>query len=302
MLLTNPIGGRFDPAIPSSNGNPHFHWAEFSLPESPDHWITFAEDLHKSQIKPMAFSAPLQFNLGGHFHRDEWNQLFHTFSPLLTPEYPFLICRGTTVTLKELFTYLDDHPRDFHAFQDYKSHYVDRIINQLQDLVTMAKAYGIQVILENAPMGSPFYFEPGQGHIHPALRTPRHLRRIAKATGVKLCFDTAYARITSNALTYMNQSRSLFAGATEKEIQHAPADWNQFFSQVKSVTALIRLSSSLSWGDSPETCHIPFRPDTESELRTFLKQVSADTPILLPFRQENQWQEWNASLARIAKL
>ncbi|SDW13900.1 hypothetical protein SAMN05444487_101371 [Marininema mesophilum] len=303
MLFTNQMAIRYEPSSQSLSSDPDFQWAEIPLPNTTSVWSTLHDHVQKTEIQPIAFRAPDRFGLGANFpKKEEWIHLFETIAPLFGGRYRFLICHGTTVTLDEVFAYLDARPRDFNALHDYKTNYVEQVIEQLQYLTILAKPYGIHMTIENAPMGGTTYFEPDKGYIHPALRTPRHLLRIVEATEVKLCFDTSYARITSNALSYMRRSRSLFAAATEKEILNAASDWNQFYSQVKSATSLIRLSSSLSWGDTPDTCHIPFTSSTEPELLKFSELVSPKTPIILPFSgDKRKWTEWKTRIKGLKK-
>jgi hypothetical protein len=135
-------------------------------------------------------------------------------------------------------------------------------------------------------MGEEAYFEPGRSLLYPALRTPRHLLSIAETTGAKICFDTANARITSNALTYMHRSRSLFAGATEQEILGATSTWINFYQQVKAQTGLICLSYAISWGDTSDANHIPFPDSAYSELIHFAEQVDEQIPIVLAAKND----------------
>ncbi|MFC4076722.1 TIM barrel protein [Salinithrix halophila] len=286
MLFSNPLAAQSEAAIPPLHqlADQGFTQAEVVLPSSRRDRENLKDLLQVTGIRPIAFRAPAHLGLGtaAPLNKEEWTGWMEAIAPLFRGKHRYLICHGATVTLGEVFEYLDARPRDFNALHDYKTQYVEQMIEQLGQLEEAAQPFGIHLLVENAPMGGPEYFEPGKNWIHPALRTPRHLLRITEATGVKLCFDTAHARITSNVFTYMHRSRSLFAASTEKEILNATRSWIQFYEQVKERTAIVRLSYSVSWGDTPDTCHIPFPEAAYAELLDFAEQIPSKTPIVLP--------------------
>lgn len=233
-------------------------------------------------VTPIGFRAPKKMGLGTpSFSIDQWKYWLKTIHQVMGAKQTYLICHGATVPLGAFFEYLDARPTDFNALHDFKTQYVERMILQIQQLEKESFDMGIQLLVENLPMGGEIYFEPGQSTIYPALRTPRHLLQITDATTAKLCFDTANARITSNVLTYMHRSRSIFAGATEKEILSATKNWVDFYKQVKDHVALIRLSYAISWGDTPQTTHLPFPASAYGELLSFAEQVEEGLPITL---------------------
>ncbi|MCF6092794.1 sugar phosphate isomerase/epimerase [Microaerobacter geothermalis] len=212
-------------------------------------------------------------------------QIIQLAGEICTSKPGMVILHSHTVTLGEIFEYLEKHARDFQALQDFKDHWVNKIISQIRSLIPIAQKNQVILALENAPMGGMEYFESGHGYIHPALRTPRHLKSIVKETGIKLCFDTANARITTNALTYMKRSRSLFAGATENEILSSPSNWLDFYKEIKEDVAMILLSDSISWGDTATTSHIPFREDHFPELLSFAEMLEGNIPIALSLNE-----------------
>lgn len=235
--------------------------------------------LQIAQAKPIAYRAPQNLTLGNdEFSLSAWLEWFKVIHAA-TSSPVSLIVHGTKVALGTIFEYLDARPTDFYALQDFKTEYVQRITNQLQQLKDHADQHQIELLLENAAMGSEAYFEPGHSELYPALRTPNHLLQIVEATGVKLCFDTANARITSHLLTYMHRSRSMFAGATEKEILHAPHNWIEFYEKIQAHVSLIQLSYAVSWGDTKKTTHISFPSSAYGELLTFAEKVKPETPI-----------------------
>ncbi|SEN04902.1 sugar phosphate isomerase/epimerase family protein [Lihuaxuella thermophila] len=262
---------------------------ELQLPE--DHYTAeeIKEIIDLTGITPVAFRMPKRLGMGTpSFSVDEWKYWLETVDSVLLSDQRQVVCHGATVPLGAIFEYLDQRPTDFNALHDFKTQYVERVISQIQQLEGTLKELGIQLLIENSPMGSDSYFEPGQSAIYPALRTPRHLLQIIEATDAKLCLDTAHARITSNVLTYMHRSRSMFAGATEKEILSSTKSWIDFYTQVKPHVSLIRLSYAVSWGDTPETAHIPFPASAYGELLTFAEQVDNEVCITLAAGQTHE--------------
>jgi sugar phosphate isomerase/epimerase len=255
---------------------------EIQLPAEPYSAAELKEIIQMARVTPIAFRVPEKMVLGtSSFQLDEWSRLQESLADVFTTDTRFVILHGATVPLGVIFEYLDARPTDFNALKDFKTEYVERIIDQLNQLAPLAQKWGIQLLIENAPMGSESYFEPGRAMIYPALRTPRHLLQIAEATDAKLLFDTAHARITSNVLTYMHRSRSMFAGATETEIRSAASSWVDFYQQVKESVGLVRLSYAISWGDTPETSHIPFPETAFTELISFAETVDENVPVTL---------------------
>ncbi|MBA4493167.1 TIM barrel protein [Paenactinomyces guangxiensis] len=253
---------------------------ELQLPEDRYTATELSEMLKLGKVTPIAFRMPNYLGLGtSSFSVDEWKYWFETIDPVLDTEHRHIICHGAAVPLGAIFEYLDARPADFNALHDFKTQYVERMISQIQQLGKLAKDRGIQLLIENTPVGGHAYFEPGQSTIYPALRTPRHLLQIVEATEAKICFDTAHARITSNVLTYMHRSRSMFAAATEKEILSSTKTWIDFYKEIKPHVALIRLSYAISWGDTPQTCHIPFPSSAYEELISFAEQADDQVPI-----------------------
>lgn len=245
----------------------------------------FQDLLQIAQAKPIAYRAPQKLTLGSNeFSLSAWLEWFQIIGATTSSPIP-LIVHGAKVALGTIFEYLDARPTDFYALQDFKTEYVQRITSQLLQLKEHADQHHIELLLENAPMGSEAYFEPGHSELYPALRTPNHLLQIVETTGIKLCFDTAHARITSHLFTYMHRSRSMFAGATEKEILHAPHNWIDFYEKIKNNVSLIRLSYAVSWGDTKETTHISFPTSAYGELLTFAEKVNPETPISIAVTQ-----------------
>jgi len=236
-----------------------------------------------AKVTPIAFRMPPSLGLGtSSFSMQKCEAWLNTLAPVFQTDERHVIFHGSGIPLGMIFSYLDERPTDFNALTDFKADYVKTIIEQLEKIKEIAEPLGITLHLENAPMGSEAYFEPGQSKLYPALRTPRHLLNIAEETGIKLLFDTAHARITSNVLTYMHRSRSLFAGATEQEILSTPSSWIDYYKQVKPHVSIIRLSYAISWGDTPVTNHIPFPESAYAELIAFAETVDPNTPIILP--------------------
>jgi hypothetical protein len=236
-----------------------------------------------ADVEPIAFRMPASMGLGtASFRIEAWNGWLETLAEAGFGEGLFIICHGAPVPLGLIFEYLDARPTDFNALRDFKTEYVAAIADQLKRIRETADRLNFRLLIENAPMGSDQYFEPGQSLLYPALRTPRHLLQIAEEAGIGLLLDTAHARITSNALTYMHRSRSLFAGATEHEIMSAPSDWVEFCRQVKDQVELVRLSYAVSWGDTPETKHIPFPSSAYGELIRFAElTLEENVPVIL---------------------
>jgi hypothetical protein len=286
MLFANPIAAECPLALACLNQakNSGLRFVSIQLP---DEWMPPEEGkkaLELADIRPLALRAPSSLGLGtSDFRQAEWEKWIHTLSAL-SPDGQKLILHGSPIPLGLIFEYLDKRPTDFHALGDFKSAYIEKIMQQVQQIKGMADEYGIQLYLENAPMGGEAYFEPGRTLLYPSLRTPRHLLQIAETMGIGICFNSANARITSNALTYMHRSRSLFAGATEEEITGAADSWIDFYQRVKTHTGLIRLSYAISWGDTPHTTHIPFPESSYPELIQFAEQVNENIPVILALR------------------
>ncbi|QCV55073.1 hypothetical protein [Thermoactinomyces vulgaris] len=285
MLFNHPI------AVSCSCDYSCFHHAkahdvqyiEVQLPEKPFDPGQFRDMINTGRLRPVAFRMPPSAGLGtGAFNPEDWEKWLHLLHQSTDEKGRRLICSGRKVPLGIIFEYLDRHPTDFSALQDFKDQYVKTIASQLEEIQKLCRPLGFELYLENAPMGGEHYFEPGRADLYPALRTPRHLLEIAENTGVRLCFDTANACITSNVLTYMHRSRSLFAGATEQEITHRTNNWVDFYQQIQKHVGLVRLSYAHSWGDTKTTHHIPFPPSAYGELIQFAELIREQTPVILP--------------------
>ncbi|MDQ0416267.1 hypothetical protein J2Z48_000431 [Croceifilum oryzae] len=287
MLLSNSLAINTELDLSGLRRSIQFGFEQMML-QLPNEICTtqeFQSLLQLARIKPIAYRAPKSLTLGDtEFSLSEWLEWFHIIHAT-TSSPTFLIVHGTKVALGTIFEYLDARPTDFYALQDYKTEYVQRIIDQLTELKKHADQHQIELLLENAPMGDEGYFEPGHSELYPALRTPNHLLKIVEKTGVKLCFDTANARITSHLLTYMHRSRSMFAGATEKEILYASPNWLEFYEKIQPHVAFIQLSYAMSWGDTRETTHISFPTSSYGELLTFAETVNPETPISIAIPQ-----------------
>ncbi|MDN4594812.1 hypothetical protein [Polycladomyces subterraneus] len=284
MLFSNPVAVTSPPDLHQLHtiGKLGIRRVELQLSSTRYTSEELADLFRTSGTEPIAFRVPPHMGLGTpSFDLEHWRYWLETVAPLFPEQPKWVIGFGATVSLGEIFEFLDERPHDFNALHDFKTEYVETVINQLRQIEEIAQPLHIQLLIENAPMGGSLYFEPGQARIHPALRTPRHLLQIAQATGVKLCLDTAHGRIVSNVLSYMHRSRSLFAGATEKEILNAPRSWQEFYKQTRDHIELIRLSYAVSWGDTPQTAHIPFPKEAHSELLDFAEEVDTATPITL---------------------
>ncbi|MBN2908526.1 TIM barrel protein [Polycladomyces sp. WAk] len=284
MLFSNPVAVTSAPDLHQMHTIGKMGIRRVELQLSPARYTTeeLADLFRTSGTEPMAFRVSPDMGLGTpSFELENWRYWLETVAPLFLEQPKWVIGFGATVTLGEIFEFLDERPHDFNALHDFKTQYVETVIKQLRQIEEIAKPLGIHLLIENAPMGGPLYFEPGQARIHPALRTPRHLLQITQATDVKLCLDTAHARIASNVLSYMHRSRSLFAGATEKEIMNAPRSWREFYRQTQEHIAMVRLSYAVSWGDTPHTAHIPFPEEAHPELLDFAEEVDTATPISL---------------------
>ncbi|MBS7530119.1 hypothetical protein IC619_006360 [Hazenella sp. IB182353] len=283
MLFSNPIASYVKLDFH------HFHYASeldlnqviIQLPDEKYSSDELVQLINSSAIRPIGYRMPLSMALGSKPTEAEWKKWFACISPTFNDNHRFIILHGQQVALGSIFEYLDDHASDFNALHDFKTHYVENMITQLSQLQQLAKQYELTLLIENAAIGGMTYFEPGQAFIHPALRTPRHLIQIAEATGVKICFDTAHARITSHVLTYMHRSRSMFAGATEKEILNSTKNWIDFYHQIEDHIGLIQLSYAVSFGDTPTTTHIPFPQERYSEIIDFAECVNPTIPIAL---------------------
>jgi hypothetical protein len=204
-----------------------------------------------------------------------------TLTAKLIPQNPKVILTSDTLALGEIFEYLDQHPSEFRALQTLKSEWVYQIIEQIKEIQKTSDPLGVEILIENAPIGGKEYFEPGHSLIHPALRTHRNLLSIVQATGIKIAFNTAHARTTTNILSYFHRSRSLFAAATEDEILSAPSDWVEFYQEIREHVELVLLSDCISWADTDETNYLPFREETFPELLSFADEVDEKVPIIL---------------------
>ncbi|PTM59468.1 hypothetical protein [Desmospora activa] len=304
MLFSNPLAARVeaDPHQVSLVGKQGLQYVELQLPSTRHSFATHElfNLLSFSQIEPIALRAPENMALGKvPLNLEDWEFWLETAAELYGDSpYRYFICHGAAVTLNEVFDYLDARPRDFNGLHDYKTQYVETVIQQLNTLENVAQALNIKLLIENAPMSGQEYFEPGQDWIHPALRTPRHLLQIAEATGTGICFDSANARITSHVLSYMHRSRSLFAAATEKEVLNATRTWIDFYRELKEHTALTRLSFAISWGDTPATHHIPFPEGAYPELLAFAQLLHPELPVILP-TGNNKLKEMMEPLMRL---
>lgn len=185
------------------------------------------------------------------------------------------------VAITDIFAYMDHHPNDFTALVEYKEEWLERAIEQASALKREADQAGLQLLLENAPICGMYFFEPGEGKIYPALRTPDDLLKTVEETGVGLCFHSGYARMASNLFTYMKRSRSLFAGATEAEVFAAPVNWILFYERVASHVRLVHLSDCIGLGDTLQTRHAPFRKRYWDELESFVSLLPHSIPIVL---------------------
>ncbi|MGX9708670.1 hypothetical protein [Laceyella tengchongensis] len=303
MLFTNPIAAycpiHFHALRQTSDaGCPQI---ELQLPNDPYSATELSELLQLSKLTPVAFRAPVSLGLGtSPFPLEEWKHWLALIAQL-NLERPRLVCHAAPVPLGAIFEYMDDHPTVFHSLQEMKSELVKRIAAQLNLLHELGKAANIELFIENAPMGGDAYFEPGHSMLYPVLRTPRHLLQLTEQAPVQICFDTAHARITSNALTYMHRSRSLFAGATEQEILHAPNHWLRFHELCKERIGLVRLGYALSWGDTPSTRHIPFPESAYDELIDFAEQVDPSLPIVLAVGGKEALQQSLATLHELKR-
>ncbi|PTX64877.1 hypothetical protein C8P63_10196 [Melghirimyces profundicolus] len=295
MLFSNPTAAQTEAELHQLHqvADQGFKRTVIQLPSSRYNREELLNLFRITDTKPIAFRAPRELTLGKakNFNEEAWSYWFHTVASLYPDDAGHFICHGSAVTLGELFEFLDQRPRNFNALHDYKTQYVETVIDQLKRLEAIARPLGIRLLLENAPMGAPAYFEPGKGRICPALRTPRHLLRVTEATETRICFDAAHARITSNVFTYMHRSRSLFAAATEKEILNATRDWPQFYQQIKEQTAMVRLSYAVSWGDTPQSLHIPFPETAYPELLEFAETLNPRIPVVLPSTTEKNLRE-----------
>lgn len=246
-----------------------------------------------TQVRPIAVRLPQVFHLG---HRavdmDSLTQLLDTLGSAFEDSRPFIILETKAVALGEIFEYFETKPGDFKALYDFKEVWVENIIHTCTQIKAVADQHHLPLLIENVPMGGPHYFEPGQAKIYPALRTPRHLLKIAEQTGIGLCFHTGNARISTNVLHYMKRSRSVFAAATEEEILTAPVDWLEFYEQIRDHVQLIHLCDSLSWGDTAGSNNIPFRSDHIPELLKFAEQLEEPIPpIVLHLRESDEDQQ-----------
>lgn len=245
--------------------------------------------LGMNQLIPVAIRLPEAFKLG-HEKIDllVLGQLFDRLTAAFPNQKLSIILETPTVALGDIFDYFETKPGDFKALHDFKEVSVKHIIELCHDIKKLADPRGLNLLIENAPMGGQQFFEPGQERIYPVLRTPRHLIRIVEETGIHLCFHTGNARISSNALQYMKRSRSLFAAATEEEILSSPSDWIEFFKEIFPYVKLIHLSDSLSWGDTAHSNNIPFRQEHTHELLKFADILTDSlVPVILHLRQVN---------------
>jgi hypothetical protein len=245
------------------------------------------EMLSINPLQPIAVRLPSIFHLGYQaIDFTSLEKLMDCLSTAFSGQKIAVILETTTVALGEIFDYFETKPGDFKALYDFKEVWVSHIIEACRKIKEMAEPKGLDLLIENAPMGGVHFFEPGHERIYPALRTPRHLLKICELTGVNLCFHTGNARISTNALQYMKRSRSVFAAATEEEILNSPSDWLDYYEQIAPHVKLIHLSDSLSWGDTLHSNHIPFRQEHIHELLKFANLISeSDTPIILHLRQ-----------------
>jgi len=257
-----------------------FNKVEIQIPDGEFTNQDLIELINYSQLTPIAFRLPKSLALGKNdFNLNNYKKIFQLCEN--TCKEKFLILHAATTTLGEIFEYLDAHKTEFYALKAYKNERVNRIISQIKELLPLAKKANITLLLENAPMGGREYFEPGHACFHPIFRIPENLLKVVEQTGIKLCFDTANARITSNALSYMRRSRSQFAAATEEEIINSPMNWIEFFNEIKEHVALVHLSDSISWGDTDFTTNLPFREETYPELLLFADKLPAKIPVIL---------------------
>lgn len=245
--------------------------------------------LNMNKLIPIAVRLPAVFKLG--YQKIDLVALGNLFDRLAIAcrdQRLSIILETTTVALGDIFDYFETKPGDFKALHDFKEVSVKHIIELCHEIKKLAEIRGLNVLIENAPMGGKHYFELGQERIYPVLRTPRHLIKIATETGINLCFHTGNARISSNVLQYMKRSRSLFAAATEEEVLSSPSDWLEFFKEISPYVKQIHLSDSLSWGDTAHSNNIPFRQDHVHELLRFADLLKDPMiPVILHLRQEN---------------
>lgn len=237
------------------------------------------EMLNITHVKPIAIQLPSVFKLGHHdIDLGALKKLMQQIAAAFDDNQPFIILETKSVALGEIFEYFETKPGDFKALYDFKEVWIEQLIDNCHKIKEIADSLQLPLLIQNVPMGSPHYFEPGNAKIYPALRTPRHLVKIAESTGVNVCFHTGNARIATNVLHYMKRSRSVFAAATEEEILSSPADWLEFYEEVAPYVKLIHLCDSLSWGDTESSNHIPFLKDHIPELLRFAELLGTNAP------------------------
>ncbi|GGK18668.1 hypothetical protein GCM10010965_09600 [Caldalkalibacillus thermarum] len=265
------------------------HWVTLELKHM-DYTTDELQDMLKiTQVTPVAVRLPQMFHLGLQaVDLENLFRLLDTLAQAFQDPRPFIVLETKAVALGEIFEYFETKPGDFKALYDFKEVWVENIIQTCALIKPVADKHNLQLLIENVPMGGPCYFEPGQAKIYPALRTPRHLKQIAEKTGIGLCFHTGHARISTNVLQYMKRSRSVFAAATEEEILTAPADWLEFYEEIRDHVQLIHLCDSLSWGDTPGSNNIPFRSDHIQELLKFAERLGDDLPPIVLHLRENE--------------
>jgi hypothetical protein len=258
------------------------------LTRSDDSAKEIEDMLSINKLVPIAVRLPAIFKLGYQkIDLAALGQLFDRLTAACPGQKLSIILETTTVALGDIFDYFETKPGDFKALHDFKEVSVSHIIELCHDIKKLAEPRGLNVLIENAPMGGKHFFELGQERIYPVLRTPRHLIKIAKETGISICFHTGNARISSNVLQYMKRSRSLFAAATEEEVLSSPPDWLEFFKEISPYVKQIHLSDSLSWGDTSHSNNIPFRQEHVHELLRFADLLKDPMiPVILHLRQE----------------
>lgn len=260
------------------------HSAEIQLIDTNHHSEELKHHLDPLRLQVIAFRSPVPIGTTG--DGDKINgikKLIEEVGRTMSRLTPFFVLHTSPVSINEIFAFLDEHPGDFDALADYKEMWLDRIIHEIYELKDVSAQSGVTLLLENTPIGTMYYFEPGEGKIYPGLRTPHDLIKIHEKTGIDLCFHSGYARISCNVLTYMKRTRSLFAGATEEEVMNASVDWVIFYEKIADRVKLIHLSDSISLGDTPLTRKVPFRKNTWFELERFVSLLPSSVPIVFDF-------------------
>ncbi len=285
MIANNPIAVLLpyhfnQPGMIRQQG---IHAAEIQLIDTDHRSEELKHHLEPLRLQVIAFRSPVPLGTGDVSKITGLKNLVVEVGRMKPGRAPYLVLHPSPVSIHAVFAFLDERPGDFDALSDYKEKWLDQIVQEIYELKEAAAGSGVSLLLENAPIGSMYYFEPGEGKIFPGLRTPRDLLYIRDKTGIDLCFHTGFARISCNVLTYMKRSRSLFAGATEDEVMNASVDWVIFYEKIADRVKMIHLSDSISLGDTPLTRKVPFRKNTWFELERFVSLLPSSIPIVFDF-------------------